>query len=347
MIDIARIRRLIKGFDLDSLFEELGWAQFRRDVPVFVDTIEYRLKEIRDKKGVKIFHYFVNESAVFLTSAVMAKIKRAVSKCAHQNMVVFFDAAQTRQTYCIPRREEATCSRTSTLHFHSCHSGELLVLQLADLEPVRENLLALSDDIWLSIDHNDADALEKGVEFKRVYNSNFLAFDALSSERSQLVQTFTRVDFAVEEESGDEDSQNNQRIIEQLNREQPHSIDEDFTFKRPHGFILHGAATTVSTTWRRLYEIVCVALIRRDGDLFCSLFDHYKFVSSRGHRQFTTDPSELRSLSRLREGIFTEINLSANGLRDVIRNLLDVYNFPRDRLKIFFGKIGMQAGTMH
>lgn len=206
---------------------------------------------------------------------------------------------------------------------------------LRDLEAVRENLLALSDEIWLSIDHNDADALEEGVEFKRSYNSKLSAFDTLSSELSQLVQKFTRVDLAVEEESGNDDSQNNQRIIEQLNREQPHSIDEDFTFKRPHGFIFDGAATTGITTWRRLYEIVCVALVRRNGELFRRLFDHDKFVSSRGHRQFTADPSELRSPSRLEEGIYTEINLSANGLRDVIRNLLDVYEIPRDRLQIF------------
>lgn len=31
---------------------------------------------------------------------------------------------------------------------------------LTDLERVRENLLALSDDIWLSIDHNDNEALD-------------------------------------------------------------------------------------------------------------------------------------------------------------------------------------------
>jgi len=48
-----------------------------------------------------------------------------------------------------------------------------------------------------------------------------------------------------------------ERIIEQLNREQPYFIDEDFTFKRPHGFILDGRATTGITTWRRLYELVC------------------------------------------------------------------------------------------
>jgi len=206
---------------------------------------------------------------------------------------------------------------------------------LQDLEAVRENLLALSDDIWLSIDHNDADALEEGVEFKRQYNAKLAAYDALSNELSQLVQQFTRVDLADEEQSGETDSLSNERIIEQLNREQPHSIDEDFTFKRPHGFILDGAATTGITTWRRLYELVCVSLIRRNRDHFLTLVDHPKFVSSRGHRQFTADASELRSPSRLDDGLFTEINLSANGLRDVIRNLLDVFSIEREALQIY------------
>ena len=36
---------------------------------------------------------------------------------------------------------------------------------LGDLEAVRENLLALSDDIWLSIDHNDSEALERFMRY--------------------------------------------------------------------------------------------------------------------------------------------------------------------------------------
>jgi|SRR6056297_326461 len=91
--------------------------------------------------------------------------------------------------------------------------------------------------------------------------------------------------------------------------------------------------------------------IRRDRDRFLTLIDHPKFVSSRGHRQFTTDAAQLRSPSRIsspltptlspenpgerEEEIFTEINLSANGLRDVIGNLLDVYGIPRESLQIF------------
>jgi hypothetical protein len=47
---------------------------------------------------------------------------------------------------------------------------------LSDLDSVRENLLALSDDIWLSIDHNDRKALEEGVAFKRAYVEKMTAY---------------------------------------------------------------------------------------------------------------------------------------------------------------------------
>jgi len=119
---------------------------------------------------------------------------------------------------------------------------------LEDLEATRENLLALSDDIWLSIDHNDPDSLEEGVQFKRQYNEKMAAFDRLSSELSAIVQQFTSVNLESEEQSGLDDQQRNERIIQQLNREEPHSIDEDFTFKRPHGFILAGQGIRGITT---------------------------------------------------------------------------------------------------
>jgi hypothetical protein len=41
---------------------------------------------------------------------------------------------------------------------------------LTNLEAVGEELLALSDDIWLSIDHNDNEALAEGVRFKTTFN---------------------------------------------------------------------------------------------------------------------------------------------------------------------------------
>src|SRR5437660_8196234 len=96
---------------------------------------------------------------------------------------------------------------------------------LEDLEAVRENLLALSDDIWLSIDHNDPQALEEGVQFKRSYNEKVAAFDALAADLSALIQQFTSVRLEADEQTGQDDAARNTRIIQDLNREEPHSLD--------------------------------------------------------------------------------------------------------------------------
>ena len=206
---------------------------------------------------------------------------------------------------------------------------------LEDLEAVRENLLALSDDIWLSIDHNDSDSLEEGVQFKRGYNEKMAAFDTLASELSVMVQQFTAVRLESGEQSGEESESENERIIQELNREEPHAIGEDFTYKRPHGFILDGQATTGITTWRRLYELLCQQLLRRDPDRFRSLPENPDFISNRGHHAFINDPDNLRHASQVADDLYTEVNLSANGIRDTIRRLLTTFEIPEDRLQLF------------
>lgn len=206
---------------------------------------------------------------------------------------------------------------------------------LEDLEAVRENLLALSDDIWLSIDHNDPRSLDEGVEFKRAYNAKAAAFDQVASELSALIQQYTSVRLEADEQTGQDNREQNERIVQELNREQPHTLAEDFTYKRPHGFILDGQGTAGVTTWQRVFELVCSSLLRRDGSRFRGLIDHPDFVSNRGHRSVTTDRIELRKALDIGDGLFVESNLSANGIRDAIRSLLSVFDIPSDRLQLF------------
>jgi hypothetical protein len=133
MIDIARIRRLIKGFDFDGLFEELGWDRFRRALPIVVDGIEYQLTGVREKRGFQVFHYLVPSGQEFPTSEVMTKIQRAVAKSAHENIVVFSDESKTRQCYRIAKREDGKLLRSTGLDFHEGHSGEALAQRLSKL----------------------------------------------------------------------------------------------------------------------------------------------------------------------------------------------------------------------
>lgn len=206
---------------------------------------------------------------------------------------------------------------------------------LEDLEAVRENLLALSDDIWLSIDHNDPQALEEGVQFKRQYNEKTAAFDRLASELSAMVQQFTSVRLEAAEQTGGESEDENVRIIRELDREEAHSIDEDFTYRRPHGFVLGGQATTGITTWQRLYLLLCRQLYARDTARFRGLCEHAAFISNRGHRTFDASPTEMRKALEIADGFYAESNLSANGIRDVIRDLLGVFDISKEHLRIY------------
>lgn len=206
---------------------------------------------------------------------------------------------------------------------------------LEDLADVRENLLALSDDIWLSIDHNDAQSLEEGVEFKRAYNAKAVAFNQVASELSSLVQQYTSVRLEEDEQTGVDNREENERITAELNREVPHTLEEDFTYKRPHGFILAGQATVGITTWQRIYELVCQQLFLRDKGFFRSLINDPAFISNRGHHSFTDEPSSLRLSLMVGDRLYAESNLSANGIRDMIRRLLLAFNIPLDQIQIF------------
>lgn len=206
---------------------------------------------------------------------------------------------------------------------------------LQQLEQVREDLLALSDDIWLSIDHNDNQALLEGVAFKKEYNAKVAAFDQLAGELSALVQRFTAVKLDEAVAPPNQTPQSRERIVRELDQRQAYGLDDDLTFKRPYGFQLGDEAQAKVNTWRRLYELICLHLERRDPQRFARLPDTPGFTTRRGNPIFSRDPQALRSAMALPSGVYAEVNLSANHLRDQIKALLDAFGIERQALRIF------------
>lgn len=206
---------------------------------------------------------------------------------------------------------------------------------LEQLEQTREDLLALSDDIWLSIDHNDPQALDEGVAFKKAYNSKMAAFDQLASELSVLVQQFTAVKLDEPAVTGDQAPNVKERLIRDLDQRQAHGLDEDFTFKRPYGFQFEDEAQVEVHTWRRLYELVCLYLARHAPERFAQLPENPSFTTRRGNPGFSRDPQTLRSAMTLPSGVYAEVNLSANHLRDQIKTLLEVFEIERTAMRIY------------
>jgi hypothetical protein len=210
---------------------------------------------------------------------------------------------------------------------------------LSDLERVRENLLALSDDIWLDIDHNDSAAVQAGAEFKCSFNERFKTFDEAAGELSSLVEQFTQVQ--VEERAEPAIHRNraareeNERVIEDLDREEPHSIAEDFRYKRPYGFRLVGRAFKDIVTWKRLYVLVLNVLRDVDPERFAALPDDPTIKSPRGYRYVARPGARLRKPQKITEDVYAETNLSANCIRDAIRLVLAAYDIPEKELIIY------------
>ena len=209
---------------------------------------------------------------------------------------------------------------------------------LHDFDNIRENLLAFSDDVWLNINHNDTKAMKAGMAFKEKLNAQLDAFGKLSEEITRLVQEYTQVqtegEASPETEIGKTASENT-RIIKDLNRNEPHAITEDFTFKRPCGFILEGKGYHDITTWTRVYELVVRQLAKKDTNLFKALPSNPATITRRENPHFSTKPSDLRKPLELPNGIYAESNLSANHLCKSIQILLDIFSIPPASMTIF------------
>lgn len=212
---------------------------------------------------------------------------------------------------------------------------------LTNIENVKEDLLALSDDIWLNIDHNNPQALQRGVEFKTAYNDHMNLFTSNADSLSILIQKYTEVDFDQDEDPNTLNdivltNQDRERMIKELNPHLPHSLNEDFRYKRPFGFMLEKRPYVSKNTWSQVYFSVLKHLAKKSPTMFEKLPENPFFVSSHGNLSFSTSKKELRSGRSIGMGIYAEFKLGANQIRDSIEALLKHFEIPSTEFVTYF-----------
>lgn len=208
---------------------------------------------------------------------------------------------------------------------------------LSNLKNVQEDLLALSDDLWLEIDHNDNEAIDNGVRFKSEFNENNSRFSDAANSLSELIQNHTNTPLYQQEKVNNRQlsSIENERIIKELNNKEPHNLTEDFKYKRPYGFVLSGTPYKNKVTWSELYIQLCTHLLNIDQNIFNTLESNQDHISNRNNKYFSSNPSELRSPQQCGSSTYVEMNLSANSIRDSIKRLLKTYNIKANDLSIY------------
>lgn len=194
---------------------------------------------------------------------------------------------------------------------------------LKDLTNVHENLLSLSDDIWISIDHNDPEKLEQGYEFKKEFNRLLEDFEKNKNDISVLVSQFTGVKIDEQPKIVNKEDSENQRIIKELNNNEPHEITEDFTFKRPTAFIFNGCAYTDLNNWVDLYIqfVACAAKI--NPAKLKEMAELPDYISKQNKVYYSTNYNDCRRPVKIMNDFYVEVNLSANNLAKRIMEILN------------------------
>tara|TARA_B110001469_G_scaffold125613_1_gene141401 strand:- start:7812 stop:8477 length:666 start_codon:yes stop_codon:yes gene_type:complete len=202
------------------------------------------------------------------------------------------------------------------------------------LERINEDLLALSDDIWLSIDHNDAQGLEKGVAFKQAFNEQQSNFAAASQGIIEVLGNYGGTPEPQKKTSTRNRSQRD-RKIQELDKHKAHALSEEFAYKRPYGMTFEGEAYTDLKTWKAVYRQVLAHLLAKDKAQFRQLDQSDGAISRRGNAYITKKKSDVRQAMDIGEGLYVEVNLSANLIRDSIARLLNEFSIPHDQITFY------------
>jgi hypothetical protein len=211
------------------------------------------------------------------------------------------------------------------------------IKQILDtLNSLQENLLSLPDDMLLSIDPRDNDSLDQGTQFIKAYNDSLSQFTESSVKIVHMVKSHFRIN--PEEDDIVKESTNRQqrdRLIADLDKSVPHTLEENFTYKRPYGLILGDAAVKGLKTWKSLYLYVLDILQSCDPKKFSALPQTVRFISNRGNPLFSNEQTILRIGEKLSSGIYAEVNLSANMVRNNLRDLIQYFGFEPSTMKIY------------
>jgi len=206
-----------------------------------------------------------------------------------------------------------------------------------NLQAVSEDLLAVSDDIWLSIDHNDSAAISKGARFKLSFNEVSEEYSSISNRICEILDAFKGAE--CQPDTGSKHSatqrQKKDRAVKILDQRVPHSLEEDFSYKRPVGFKVGDLSFPDLNSWALIMENLCMHLFSLDPDKYQEAPDNDKLLSVRGNKFYSRIPEDLRVPREFCGGVFVETNLSANQIRDNIKKLLQVFGIPGRSFEVF------------
>jgi hypothetical protein len=114
-----------------------------------------------------------------------------------------------------------------------------------------------------------------------------------------------------------------------------HSLLENLTHVRPHGFVFMNDTLTTVKTWKEMLIALCLRLHEIDSTKL-GQFPGMPHLNGKKNSYFSTTPEGMREPKPVTEGIFLETNQSANALRNLMVKVLKAYGYKVRDLKVYF-----------
>lgn len=119
-----------------------------------------------------------------------------------------------------------------------------------------------------------------------------------------------------------------------VNTEVEHTLYEDFTHKRPHGFRINDETVIEVKTWKEMLFKTCELLMALDEEKFMS-FENKEYMNGKKRKHFSTNPGGMVDPKLVNHKMYVETNINANGIRNLLLKLLKEYGFKVSEFKIY------------
>jgi hypothetical protein len=203
---------------------------------------------------------------------------------------------------------------------------------IADLGDTNDQLLAVLDDLWLEIDHTDSESIRTGSQRMIGVIEAAKNYQSLCNDLTRRLRKFAPKDYVEVIETEHPTPQEKKDVFSSY---ETITLQQEWSYRKPHGFIIRGKSFPWKSNWIDLYQSLCEVLRDIDGERFDTIPERREIISSHGNPYFSRDPKRLRTSIEVGDPIFAESNLSANLIRDNIRRLLRIFEIPESDLTIY------------
>lgn len=221
------------------------------------------------------------------------------------------------------------------INYIKVHHPEKAIDLLDSLDLVKSVIEDTLDSFQTSINQaylkRDFESIQTYLELAKTTNPFINKIEELLTELD--------IDKIDQEVESDEDAE--KRTIPNyddyaVNNRAEHTLYENFTFKRPHGYRLNSTSRLIEVkTWHDMLLDICEKLYASDDQKFLT-FEKNNAMNGRKKKYFSLNSENMREPRLVAGKIYIETNLSGNSIRNLIIKLLRNYDKSIEQFKVYF-----------